>query len=85
MKTLSENSGNIEDRYQRILDDKAKKDSTEPVVNQQINTSNDRLDMIKETKEEARLAQNENFSDSSIPNETLDETIKKIEREKTNS
>ncbi|MGJ0322466.1 SPOR domain-containing protein [Aliarcobacter cryaerophilus] len=82
MKTLSENSGNIEDRYQRILDDKAKKDSTEPVVNQQINTSNDRLDMIKETKEEARLAQNENFSDSSIPNETLDETIKKIEEKK---
>ena len=84
MKTLSENSGNIEDRYQRILDDKAKKDSTEPVVNQQINTSNDRLDMIKETKEEARLAQNENFSDSSIPNETLDETIKKIEEKKQN-
>lgn len=82
MKTLSENSGNIEDRYQRILDDKAKKDSTEPVVNQQINTSNDRLDMIKETKEEAKLAQNENFSDSSIPNETLDETIKKIEEKK---
>ena len=84
MKTLSENSGNIEDRYQRILDDKAKKDSTEPVVNQQINTSNDRLDMIKETKEEAKLAQNENFSDSSIPNETLDETIKKIEEKKQN-
>ena len=82
MKTLSENSGNIEDRYQRILDDKAKKDSTEPVVNQQINTSNDRLDMIKETKEEAKLAQNENFSDNSIPNETLDETIKKIEEKK---
>lgn len=41
--------------------------------------------MIKETKEEARLAQNENFSDSSIPNETLDETIKKIEEKKTNS
>ena len=82
MKTLSENSGNIEDRYQRILDDKAKKDSTEPVVNQQINTSNDRLDMIKETKEEAKLAQNENFSDSSIPNEALDETIKKIEEKK---
>ena len=80
MKTLSENSGNIEDRYQRILDDKAKKDSTEPVVNQQINTSNDRLDMIKETKEEAKLAQNENFSDSSIPNETLDETIKRLKR-----
>ena len=84
MKTLSENSGNIEDRYQRILDDKAKKDSTEPVVNQQINTSNDRLDMIKETKEEAKLAQNENFSDSSIPNEALDETIKKIEEKKQN-
>ena len=84
MKTLSENSGNIEDRYQRILDEKKKKDSTEPVVNQQINTSNDRLDMIKETKEEAKLAQNENFSDSSIPNETLDETIKKIEEKKQN-
>ena len=84
MKTLSENSGNIEDRYQRILDDKAKKDSTEPVVNQQINTSNDRLDMIKETKDETKLAQNENFSDSSIPNEALDETIKKIEEKKQN-
>ena len=59
-----------------------KKDSTEPVVNQQINTSNDRLDMIKETKEEAKLAQNENFSDSSIPNETLDETIKRAIIEK---
>jgi len=82
MKTLSENSGNIEDRYQRILDDKAKKDSIEPSTNQQINSSNDRLDMIKETKEEAKLAQNENFSDSSIPNETLDETIKKIEEKK---
>lgn len=84
MKTLSENSGNIEDRYQRILDDKAKKDSIEPSTNQQINSSNDRLDMIKETKEEAKLAQNENFSDSSIPNETLDETIKKIEEKKQN-
>ena len=83
MKTLSENSGNIEDRYQRILDDKAKKDSSEPSsTNQQINSSNDRLDMIKETKDETKLAQNENFSDSSIPNEALDETIKKIEEKK---
>lgn len=82
MKTLSENSGNIEDRYQRILDDKAKKDSSELSTNQQVNSSNDRLDMIKETKDEAKLAQNENFSDNSIPNETLDETIKKIEEKK---
>ena len=84
MKTLSENSGNIEDRYQRILDDKAKKDSSEPSssTNQQINSSNDRLDMVKETKEEAKLTQNENFSDNSIPNEALDETIKKIEEKK---
>ncbi|PRM90416.1 SPOR domain-containing protein [Aliarcobacter cryaerophilus] len=82
MKTLSENSGNIEDRYQRILDDKAKKDSIEPSTNQQINSSNDRLDMIKETKEDAKMAQNENFSDNSIPNEALDETIKKIEEKK---
>ena len=82
MKTLSENSGNIEDRYKRILDDKAKKESSEPIANQTPNSSNDRLDMIKETKEEARLAQNENFADNSISNETLDETIKKIEEKK---
>ncbi|RXI25262.1 SPOR domain-containing protein [Aliarcobacter trophiarum] len=82
MKTLSENSGNIEDRYKRILDDKAKKESSEPVVTQPTNSSNEKLDMIKETKEETRLAQNENFEDNSISNETLDETIKKIEEKK---
>lgn len=80
MKSLSENSNNIEDRYQRILEDRVKKDVAEPTPMQQSTTEN-KLDSIKEevqTTTNEIKADNENI----ISNETINETIKKIEEKK---
>lgn len=87
MKAMSENSNNIEDRYQRILDDRAKRESNETSINRSEEQNLDeRLNQISETKEEETtqnsriiLRENEN---TSISNETIDETIKKIEEKK---
>ena len=80
MKTLSENSNNIEDRYQRILEDRVKKDVAEPTP-MQASTTDSKLDSIKEDTQVATndiKADNENI----ISNETIDETIRKIEEKK---
>lgn len=85
MKRLSDDSNNIEDRYKRIIDDNAKKNASDPVVPSQNLTSTDKIDSIKENQESIQAPLSEIKNDSSdnfISNESLDETIKKVEAKK---
>lgn len=84
MRTLSENSNSIEDRYQRILDDRAKKDGDNITAN---TSSTDKLDAMKEQNEDTPSSSiqgplNEIKSDDGISNEAIEDTIKKIEEKK---
>jgi len=82
MKSLSENSDKIEDRYKKILEEREK---SEPKQVEQ--SSMEKLEAIKEIKEahttpithtpSTEITHKENGN--TISNETIDETIKKIE------
>ncbi|WP_418185289.1 SPOR domain-containing protein [Aliarcobacter vitoriensis] len=86
MKTLSENSNSIEDRYQRILDDRAKKDGDN--IND-TSTSTDKLDAMKEqestTTSSIQAPLNEIKQEDGISNEAIEDTIKKIEEKKAST
>ncbi|RBQ29661.1 SPOR domain-containing protein [Aliarcobacter vitoriensis] len=86
MKTLSENSNSIEDRYQRILDDRAKKDGDN--INS-TSTSTDKLDAMKEqentTTSSIQAPLNEIKQEDGISNEAIEDTIKKIEEKKAST
>jgi DedD protein len=84
MKKLSENS-NIEENFQKIINERVKKDSSAPMVPELAKTTDNKLDNIQQGVEN-NLPSNETIQEEApavITNETLDETIKKIEEKKT--
>ena len=84
IKKLSENS-NIEENFQKIINERVKKDSAAPMVpeiakadeNKVENTQQAALNTLKDNE---TIQQDE--APSTISNEALDETIKKIEEKK---
>jgi len=80
MKPLDE-SNSIEDRYQKILDDRAKQDSNNSSENNSLtNTTKEQ----EEAKTTATQTLNETKPKDEIPDETIEETIRKIKNKKTN-
>lgn len=83
-KSLSDNNS-IEENFQKIINDRAKKDS-EQMVDPSRLSAEERLNNIQ-TNEENPTLERGNFQEEptnqvTISNETLDETIKKIEEKK---
>lgn len=81
IKKLSENS-NIEENFQKIINERVKKDSTEQVASG-TSTTDQRLESLRQSAEANQAAENTQEEASSISNETLDETMKKIEEKKS--
>lgn len=89
MKKLSE-SDNIEQNFQKIINERVKKDANEPMVPEvQGNTSgttNGRVEDSGSTKAFENLqkeAENYNPNTSGISDEAIDQTIKKVEKSKS--
>lgn len=89
MKKLSE-SDNIEQNFQKIINERVKKDANEPMVPEvQGNTSgttNGRIEDSGTTKAFENLqkeAENYNPNTSGISDEAIDQTIKKVEKSKS--
>lgn len=87
IKKLSENN-NIEENFQKIINERVKKDSNEPMVQDSALTAEQRLQAMQKQQlnnsqhqEEKETFQEE--APSNISNETVDETIKKINDKKT--
>ena len=83
IKKLSENS-NIEENFQKIINERVKKDSSAPMVPEIANTTENKLDTLQQNAEND-LQRNETIQEEApaiITNEALDETIKKIEEKK---
>lgn len=83
-RSLSDNNA-IEENFQKIINDRAKKDS-EQIVDPNRLSAEERLNTIQ-TNEESPVLERGNFQEeptnqATISNETLDETIKKIEEKK---
>jgi DedD protein len=84
MKKLSENS-NIEENFQKIINERVKKDSSAPMIPEIAKTTDEKLENLQQNAEN-NLTGNETIQEEApavITNETLDETIKKIEEKKT--
>ena len=83
IKKLSENS-NIEENFQKIINERVKKDSSAPMVPEIANTTENKLDTLQQNAEND-LQRNETIQEEApaiITNKALDETIKKIEEKK---
>jgi DedD protein len=84
IKKLSENS-NIEENFQKIINERVKKDSSQPMVPEISKTTDEKLENIQMSAEnsmqEREIIQEE--APAGITNETLDETIKRIEEKKS--
>lgn len=83
IKKLSENN-NIEENFQKIINERVKKDSNEPMIPENAISTEDRLQALQQTSEEperTQIVQEE--EPTNISNETIDETIRKIEEKKT--
>lgn len=73
MKKIEENS-NIEENFQKIINDRIKKDSTETPTQNTPVTSEEKVEALPVVAEEPAVKE-----EPTITNETMDETIKKIE------
>ncbi|RXJ83200.1 SPOR domain-containing protein [Arcobacter cloacae] len=83
IKKLSENN-NIEENFQKIINERVKKDSNEPMIPENAISTEDRLQALQQTSEEAERTQIvQEEEPTNISNETIDETIRKIEEKKT--
>ena len=84
IKKLSENS-NIEENFQKIINERVKKDSAAPMVPEIAKTNEDKVENIQQNSLNT-LEGNETIQQDEAPatitNEALDETIKKIEDKK---
>ena len=82
IKKLSENS-NIEENFQKIINERVKKDSSEAMVPEVVNPANEKLDNVQQVNNDmqnSEIIQEE--APDTITNEDLDNTIKKIEEKK---
>lgn len=89
MKKLSE-SDNIEQNFQKIINERVKKDANEPMVPEvqgnTSGTSNGKVEDSSGTKAFENLqkeAENYNPNTSGISDEAIDQTIKKVEKSKS--
>lgn len=90
MKKLSE-SDNIEENFQKIINERVKKDASEPMVPQTqapVNTEVPEVNQEDNTTLQAfenlqKEAENYNSGKTEISDDALDQTIKKIEKSKT--
>ena len=84
IKKLSENN-NIEENFQKIINERVKKDSNEPMIPENALSTEQRLQALQqlnnEGTQEREIVQEEEAAN--ISNETIDETIRKIEEKKT--
>lgn len=83
IKKLSENS-NIEENFQKIINERVKKDSSAPMVPEMPYTSDDKAANPDQFTDN-NLQDNETIQEDApaiITNEALDDTIKKIEEKK---
>ena len=84
IKKLSENN-NIEENFQKIINERVKKDTNEPMVPESAVTAEERLQAMQQLnnsqQEERETIQEE--APANISNETVDQTIKKIEEKRT--
>jgi DedD protein len=84
IRKLSDNS-NIEENFQKIINERVKKDSSAPMVPEIAKTTDDNLENLQQAVEN-NLQGNETIQQEEAPaiitNEALDETIKKIEEKK---
>lgn len=84
IKKLSENN-NIEENFQKIINERVKKDSNEPMIPENALSTEQRLQALQqlnnEGTQEREIVQEE--EPANISNETIDETIRKIEEKKT--
>lgn len=85
IKKLSENN-NIEENFQKIINERVKKDSNEPMIPENAIPADQRLQNMQQTTDNEPQQERETIQEeapSNISNETLDETIKKIEEKKS--
>ena len=89
MKKLSE-SDNIEENFQKIINERVKKDANEPMVPEvQGNTSTTQNKNVEDNSNSQAFenlqkeAENYNPNKSGISDETIDQTIKKVEKSKS--
>ena len=84
IKKLSENN-NIEENFQKIINERVKKDSNEPMIPENALSTEQRLQALQQVNnegtQEREIIQEE--EPANISNETIDETIRKIEEKKT--
>ncbi|AXX94512.1 SPOR domain-containing protein [Arcobacter ellisii] len=84
IKKLSENS-NIEENFQKIINERVKKDTNEPMIPENAIQADQRLQNLQQTNDNTTQEERETIQEeapANISNETLDETIKKIEEKK---
>ena len=88
MKKLSE-SDNIEENFQKIINERVKKDTNEPMVPEvQGKTSTSTKNTVEDSNSQAfenlqKEAENYNPNKSGISDEAIDQTIKKVEKSKS--
>lgn len=85
IKKLSENN-NIEENFQKIINERVKKDSNEPMVPESAITAEQRLQAMQQMNNSQQEIERETIQEeapANISNETVDETIKKIEEKRT--
>jgi DedD protein len=83
IKKLSENN-NIEENFQKIINERVKKDSNEPMIPENAISTEQRLQALQQLNDESEnkeIVQEE--EPTNISNETIDETIRKIEQKKS--
>jgi len=82
IKKLSENS-NIEENFQKIINERVKKDINEPMIPENAIPADQRLQNVQATNDGTTQGETTQEEQSSnISNETLDETMKKIDQKK---
>ena len=85
IKKLSENN-NIEANFQKIINERVKKDSNEPMVPDSAVTAEQRLKAMQEMNNSQQPEERETIQEeapANISNETVDQTIKKIEEKRS--
>ena len=79
MKKMPE-SGNIEENYQKIMNDRLKNDSTHSASQ---NSTDDRLKALQQQVNDNQLKDIKEENSGGVSNEALEETMKKIEEKRT--
>ena len=80
MKKMPEGGSNIEENYQKIMNDRLKKDSSE---SSSQGSADDRLKALQQQVNSSQLRDMKEDSSGGVSNEALEETMKKIEEKRT--